>query len=64
MHTSHRLGVTVTRIYEGVQLERKPCFKGFVDQVIQARREADFLIIFFAKHIVVGRLIVQHTSNT
>ena len=36
-----RLGLKVTRIYEVVQFERKPCFKGFVDQVIQARREAD-----------------------
>ena len=36
-----RLGLKVTRIYKIVQFERKPCFKGFVEQVIQARREAD-----------------------
>ena len=36
-----RLGLKVTRIYEVVQFERKPYFKGFVDKVIQARREAN-----------------------
>ena len=35
------MGLKVTRIYEVVQLERKPSFKGFVEQVIRARREAD-----------------------
>ena len=36
-----RLGLKITGIYEVVQFEGKLCFKGFVDQVIQARREAD-----------------------
>ena len=36
-----QLGLEVTKVYEVVQLTPMTCFKGFVDRVIQARREAD-----------------------
>ena len=36
-----QLGLEVTKIYEVVQFTPMTCFKGFVDRVIQARREAD-----------------------
>ena len=36
-----QFGLEVTKIYEVVQFTSMTCFKGFVDRVIQARREAD-----------------------
>ena len=36
-----QFGLEVTKIYEVVQFTPMTCFKGFVDRVIQARREAD-----------------------